>query len=323
MPDSFRPQDTALGRWLDRCRAPGVVLALTGSRGAGKAAFIRRWAAARGVGTAVVDCSRFACLRLGCAADIVAHIQSDAGAATTLVLEEPGYLPDPAAVFRLLAARPHPRLCLVTSSARILAADVVGALGEIEEFRLRPDPARPLAPAEIQRLWNTCLLRDIGGTGRLQNLRQAERLAQLLWDQRGDSIAARRLSDELSMPGERLSPNSVEAYLRHLVDSYLVEKVAIYMGDKRRLCKSGFRYFFSDPALVYGVFGPSPAEDARHDDLNRAYLALVARGGMVRIAANFGENWRFVTGEPGRGHALWRFDGARSLISDAGVRLAW
>lgn len=324
MSDLLPTQDMTVDGWLDRRRAPGVVLALTGPRGAGKSTLVRRWAATQGHKVAIVDCSLFAYMRLRHAADIVAHIRADAGAAKFLVLEEPGYLSNPAHVFALLARRSLPRLCLVTSSAHVLSADIVASLGgAIDEFRLRPDPNRERTSAEIQRLWNTCLLRDIGGTGHLQNLRQAERLAQLLWDARGDSIAARRLSDELSIPGERLSPNSVDTYLRRLVDSYLVEKVAIYMGDKKRLCKSGYRYFFSDPALVHGVFGPSPKENLRHDALNRAYLALVAQYGQAHIAANFGEGWRFVTGEPGRDLALWRFGSVRSLVSDAHAHLVW
>ena len=319
---SDQERDASLGRWLERPRAPDAVLALTGPRGAGKSAFVRRWAQRKGV--PFVDCTRFGYMRLRRAEDVVARIRAEAGAAAFAFLDEPAYLSDPARVFRLLAAAPRPRLCLVSSSARILAEETVGALGgTVEEFRLRPDPDRKLALADLQRLWNTCLLRDVGGTGHLVTLRQVERLAQLLWDMRGDSVAARRLSDELSVPGERLSPNSVESYLRHLVDAYLVEKVAIYMWDKRRLCKSGYRYFFSDPALGYGVFGPSPAEDARHDGLNRAYLALAARGGPVRVAANFGEGWRFVTGEPGNGHVLWRLNGVRSLVSDGGAHLTW
>lgn len=323
MPGSASRDDSTLDRWLARRRAPGVVLALTGPRGAGKRAAVRRWAARAGAAAAVVDCARFAALRLRRAADAVARIRSEAGAATTLFLLEPAALPDPARVFRLLADGPRLRLCLVTSSARVLAPEVVGVLGRLEELRLRPDPARTLPPDEVERLWNTSLVRDVGGAGRLVSLRAAERLAQLLWDARGDSVAARRLSDDLSAPGERLSPNSVETYLRHLADAYLVEKVAIYMWDKRRLCRSGYRYFFSDPALAYGVFGPSPAEDARHDGLNRAYLALAARGGPVRVAANFGEGWRFVTGEPGSGHVLWRLAGARTLASDRGERIVW
>ena len=322
MDDAAAEKNLSVADWLACRRAPETVLALTGPRGAGKSAAVRRWAAA--AGAAVVDCTRFAQMRLRRAADIVARMRADAGAAQTLFLDEPASLSDPARVFELLAADRPFRLCLVTSTARILAPETLGPLaGAYEELRLRPDPARALAAAEAQRLWDACLLRDVGGAGHLVNLRQEERLAQLLWDARGDSVAARRLSDDLSVPGERLSPNSVEAYLRHLTDAYLVEKVAIYMWDKRRLCRSGYRYFFSDPALAYSVFGPSPVEDARHDALNRAYLALVARGGCVRVAANFGEGWRFVTGEPGAGHALWRFTGARALVSDAGERLVW
>lgn len=324
MNDAPQNRDRALSRWLDKRRAPDVLLTLTGPRGAGKSTRIRQWASARGGRVAVVDCSRFAYMRLRRAEDIVARIRADAGSAEFLVLDEPGYLSDPARVFALLSAGHLPRLCLVTSTARVLAPEIVGVLGRrVETLRLRPNPDRQLSLPECQRLWNTVFLRDIGGAGHLVNLRQAERLAQLLWDARGDSVAARRLSDELSVPGERLSPNSVECYLRYLVDSYLVEKVAIYMWDKRRLCKSGYRYFFSDPALAYGVFGPSPAEDARHDGLNRAYLALADRTDPVRIAANFGEGWRFVTGVPGEGHVLWRLNGARSLVSDRGARITW
>lgn len=324
MSDSTHLQEEAFTCWLGQRRAPGVVLALTGPRGAGKSSCVRRWAARKGSHAVIIDCSLFGYMRLRRAEDIVAHIRTDAGSARMLFLEEPGYLFNARRVFELLAKGPLPRLCLVTSSSRVLGADIAGALGDrIEEFRLRPDPSRRLPQIEVQRLWNTCLLRDIGGAGHLLHLRQAERLAQLLWDARGDSVAARRLSDELSIPGERLSPNSVESYLRYLVGSYLVEKVAIYMWDKRRLCKSGYRYFFSDPALAYGVFGPSPAEDVRHDGLNRAYLALVSRGEPVRIAASFGEGWRFVTGEPGAGHVLWRLNGARSLVSDHGDQLTW
>ena len=325
MADATPEKAPSLADWLARRRAPGALLALTGPRGAGKSAAVRRWADAAGAGAAaVVDCTRFARLRLRRAADIVARIRADADGARTLFLDEPASLSDPARVFELLAADLPFRLCLVTSTARILAPEALGPLGgPPDELRLRPDPGRTLGADAAQRLWDACLLRDVGGAGHLVNLRQEERLAQLLWDARGDSVAARRLSDDLSVPGERLSPNSVEAYLRHLTDAYLVEKVSIYMWDKRRLCKSGYRYFFSDPALGYGVFGPSPADDARHDALNRAYLALVARGGPVRVAANFGEGWRFVTGEPGAGHALWRFGGARALVSDAGERLVW
>lgn len=97
---------------------------------------------------------------------------------------------------------------------------------------------------------------------------------------RWQSYLYKKISDTLISGGRKISPNTVDAYLKALTDSYILYKADRY-GIKGRQClKILGKYYFMDSGIRNHIISQS-AKDLGHLLENVVYLELFRRKNRV------------------------------------------
>ena len=107
-------------------------------------------------------------------------------------------------------------------------------------------------------------------------------IAKFMFDNIGNLLSIKKISDTLNSDGRSISIHTVESYLSSLVDSYVFNKISRFDIKGKQYLQSGEKYYATDVTMRYALLGRRNL-DAGHILENIVYLELLRRGYKVYI----------------------------------------
>ena len=101
-----------------------------------------------------------------------------------------------------------------------------------------------------------------------------ENIIRFMFDNIGNPVSATKISNALTQSGNKISVNTVEAYLQTLVDSFILYKVQRYDIKGKQYLVNGGKHYLRDVGLRYYLLGTKKA-DRGHILENVVYLELI------------------------------------------------
>ena len=134
----------------------------------------------------------------------------------------------------------------------------------------------------IEGIYSTILLKDVAAREKINDISVLENILKTVASSIGSPISAKKISDTLTSNGRKISPNTVEAYLRALSDSYILYNATRYDINGRQFLKTLGKYYFVDSGIRNHIISGS-AKDLGHLIENIVYLELLRRKNRVNI----------------------------------------
>lgn len=134
----------------------------------------------------------------------------------------------------------------------------------------------------IEGVYNTILIKDVATREKINDITVLENILKTVASSIGSPISTKKISDTLVSSGRKISPNTVESYLRALADSYILYNAARYDIKGRQFLKTLGKYYFADTGIRNHIINQS-AKDLGHLLENVVYLELLRRKNRVNI----------------------------------------
>ena len=134
----------------------------------------------------------------------------------------------------------------------------------------------------IEGVYNTILIKDVATREKINDITVLENILKTVASSIGSPISTKKISDTLVSGGRKISPNTVESYLRALADSYILYNAARYDIKGRQFLKTLGKYYFVDTGIRNHIISQS-AKDLGHLLENVVYLELLRRKNRVNI----------------------------------------
>lgn len=134
----------------------------------------------------------------------------------------------------------------------------------------------------IEGIYNTILIKDVATREKINDISLLENILKTVASIIGSPISTKKISDTLVSAGRKISPNTVEAYLRALTDSYILYNAARYDIKGRQYLKTLGKYYFVDSGIRNLIISQS-ARDLGHLLENVVFLELLRRNNRVNI----------------------------------------
>lgn len=134
----------------------------------------------------------------------------------------------------------------------------------------------------IEGIYTTILLKDVAAREKIKDISVLENILKTIASSIGSPLSAKKISDTLVSGGRRISPNTVEIYLRALTDSYILYNATRYDIKGRQFLKTLGKYYFVDSGIRNHIIIQS-ASDLGHLLENVVYLELLRRKNRVNI----------------------------------------
>ena len=134
----------------------------------------------------------------------------------------------------------------------------------------------------LEGIYSTILLKDVAQRENIRDISLLENIVKFLASSIGSPISAKKVADTLISAGRKISVNTVENYIRALVESYIFYKVDRFDIKGRQHLKTLGKYYIVDTGLRnYLVAGKS--QDLGHILENAVYFELLRRYKIVNI----------------------------------------
>ena len=134
----------------------------------------------------------------------------------------------------------------------------------------------------LNGIYNTILLKDIVTRIKVSDISILESILKFLFDNVGNTTSSKKISDTLTSYGRKISPPTVEKYLKALVDSFILQKITRYDISGKQYLKSNEKYYVSDLGLQRFLLNDKNT-NLGHNLENIVFLELVRRGYKVFI----------------------------------------
>lgn len=135
----------------------------------------------------------------------------------------------------------------------------------------------------LKDLFDLTYFRDIIERNNVERGDVLESLTRILASSIGSLTSARKLTNTYKSKGNKeLSHNTVVSYLKHLEDSFLIEKVDRYDVKGKRYIELTSKYYFTDVGLRNAILNFRQQEE-NHTMENLVYLELIRRGYNVDV----------------------------------------
>ncbi len=134
----------------------------------------------------------------------------------------------------------------------------------------------------IEGIYTTILIKDVAKRKAITDVALLERIIKFLGSSIGSPISTKKICDTINSSGRKTSVNTVDAYLRALLDSYIFYKVDRYDIKGRKFLKTLGTYYIVDIGLRNNLLANSES-DIGHQLENIVYLELRRRGYRVSI----------------------------------------
>ena len=105
----------------------------------------------------------------------------------------------------------------------------------------------------LKNIYSTIVYRDIINRYAIRNVVFLEQLVQFLAAHTGSLFSAKKISDFLKSLRINMAPNQVQVYVQHLVNAFLIHKVARYDIVGKRIFEIGDKYYFENLGIRNGI----------------------------------------------------------------------
>ena len=163
-----------------------------------------------------------------------------------------------------------------------------GALPYVAKMARTPEKVETY----LEGIYNTVIVKDIEdrqarkesdpSKRKITDIALLKTIAKYLASVVGSPVSIRSITDYLISSGRKISPNTVESYLRALTDSYILYNAARYDIKGRQFLKTLGKYYFVDTGIRNHIISQS-AKDLGHLLENVVYLELLRRKNRVNI----------------------------------------
>lgn len=144
----------------------------------------------------------------------------------------------------------------------------------------------------LDGIYNTVLMKDVVSRGKINDTMILESLVKFIFDNIGNLVSTKKISDTLKSQGRSNSVNTIENYLSCLLDSYIIYKISRYDIRGRKYLKTGDKYYVCDLGLRNYLLGE--VRDRGSILENLIFLELKRRGYQIYIGKNDDKEVDFV-----------------------------
>lgn len=134
----------------------------------------------------------------------------------------------------------------------------------------------------LEGIYSTILLKDVVSREGIGDVSILESVVKFLCSNIGSPVSAKKISDTLNSNGRKISVNTVDRYLRALVDCFMFYKVDRYDIKGKQNLKTLGKYYIVDTGLR-DILTSGSSGDIGHLLENIVYLELKRRGRKVHI----------------------------------------
>ena len=134
----------------------------------------------------------------------------------------------------------------------------------------------------LEGLYNTVLLKDIVARKNFQDIPLLKSIVRFLFDNIGNIVSSKKISDSLTSFGRKTTSITVEKYINALTEAFILYKVGRYDIKGKQHLKSLEKYYLVDISLRRLLLGDKNI-DIGHILENIVYLELIRRGYHVYI----------------------------------------
>ncbi len=147
--------------------------------------------------------------------------------------------------------------------------------------------AARLTDEEVKRdylsgIYHTVLMKDVVSRHRISDVALLESVIRFLFDNVGNVVSSKKVSDSLTSYGRKTTSVTVENYIEGLLQSFVLYKAGRYDIKGKQYLKSLEKYYLVDVGLRRFLLGDKNA-DIGHILENIIYLELCRRGYTVCI----------------------------------------
>lgn len=150
----------------------------------------------------------------------------------------------------------------------------------------------------LDGIYNTVLVKDVLSRKRLSDTSLVNRIARFLFDNVGNLVSVRNVSNNLNAGGASTNANTVDGYIDALCDAFLFYKAERFDVRGKALLRSGFKYYAADLGLRNRLIGYRVG-DYGHVLENVVYLELLRRSQNVYVGQHDSSEIDFVTRDNG------------------------
>ena len=144
----------------------------------------------------------------------------------------------------------------------------------------------------LDGIYNTVLMKYVVSRGKINDTMILESLVKFIFDNIGNLVSTKKISDTLKSNGRSNSVNTIENYLSCLLDSYIIYKISRYDIRGREYLKTGDKYYVCDLGLRNYLLGE--VRDRGSILENLIFLELKRRGYQIYIGKNDDKEVDFV-----------------------------
>ena len=134
----------------------------------------------------------------------------------------------------------------------------------------------------LEGIYNSILVKDVARRESITDLTVLENIVRTLASNIGSPVSTKKITDTLISSGRKISVNTVERYIRALVDSYIFYRVDRYDVKGRQYLKTLGKYYIADTGLRT-ILTAEKANDLGHLLENIVYLELKRRYLRVNV----------------------------------------
>lgn len=131
-------------------------------------------------------------------------------------------------------------------------------------------------------IYNTVLLKDVVERKKVQDVTLLKSVIRFLFDNIGNIVSSKKISDSLVSYGRKTTSVTVENYIESLSEAYVIYEANRYDIKGKQHLKSLEKYYVVDVGLRKLLLG-SKNTDIGHTLENIVYLELIRRGFAVSI----------------------------------------
>lgn len=134
----------------------------------------------------------------------------------------------------------------------------------------------------LRGIYSTVILKDVMGRFRIADPMMLESVVKFVFDNIGNQLSTKKISDYMSTHGRKIDVKTVEKYIKGLMDSYIVYQAKRYNIKGKSYLKTLEKYYVVDIGLRNMLLG-NQGTDVGHILENVVYLELLRRGYDVYI----------------------------------------
>ncbi len=135
----------------------------------------------------------------------------------------------------------------------------------------------------LDGIFSTVVYKDIMARNNITDKMLLDSIVKFIFDNIGNPISTKKISDTLTSKGLPTSNHTVENYIASFIESYLIYKAERFDVKGKNLLSRDYKYYVVDTGLRSYLLGKKADSDMGHILENIVYLELLRRGYKVYV----------------------------------------